>query len=100
MSMWRAGGPRSAAVRTLAGAKPLEALSGTVIALPAGGTLRLDDLGIVTDTVAQPRTFARVDGEPVVAFSVLRAKGASDVSVASAVAGAVADIHQTYPEVD
>ena len=88
------------AIRTLAGAKTLDALSGTVIALPAGGTVRLDDLGVVTDTVAEPRTFARVDGEPVVAFSVLRAKGASDVSVAKAVATTVADIHEAYPDVD
>src|SRR6476646_11991428 len=88
------------AIRTLAGAKTLDALSGTVIALPAGGTVRLDDLGVVTDTVAEPRTFARVDGEPVVAFSALRAKGASDVSVAKAVATTVADIHEAYPDVD
>src|SRR5947209_9834355 len=88
------------AIRTLAGAKTLDALAGTVIALPAGGTVRLDDLGVVTDTVAEPRTFARVDGEPVVAFSILRAKGASDVTVAKAVESAVADIHQAYPDVD
>ena len=37
---------------------------------------------MVTDTVAEPRTFARFDGEPVVGFSILRAKGASDVRVA------------------
>ena len=31
-----------------------------------GGEVRLDDLGTVTDTIAEPRTFARFDGEPVV----------------------------------
>ncbi len=31
---------------------------------------------------------------------MLRAKGASDVSVAKQVAATVADIHQTYPDVD
>ena len=33
----------------------------------------------VTDGAAEPRTFARLNGEPVVAFAVSRAKGASDV---------------------
>ncbi|GAC1328985.1 MAG: efflux RND transporter permease subunit [Beijerinckiaceae bacterium] len=87
------------AIRTLAGAKTLDGLAGTVITLPAGGTVRLDDLGVVTDTVAEPRAFARVDGEPVVAFSVLRSKGASDVTVANAVASTLGEIHQAYPEV-
>ena len=48
--------------------------------------MRLDDLGLVTDTIAEPRTFARFNGAPVVGFSILRAKGASDVAVADAVA--------------
>ena len=46
--------------------------------------LPVDDLGIVTDTIADRRTFARFNGEPVVAFGVKRAKGASDVVVAAA----------------
>ena len=40
------------AIRTLAGARTLNDLAGTMIALPAGGEVRLDDLGTVTDTVA------------------------------------------------
>ena len=50
--------------------------------LPAGGELRLDDLGTVTDTIADRRTFARFNGEPVVALGIKRSKGASDVVVA------------------
>ena len=79
MSIWPAAAPRSAArdqsIRTLAGAKTLDELAGTMIALPSGGEVRLDDLGIVTDTIADPRNFARFDGEPVVAFGILRSKG-------------------------
>ena len=59
-------GGRDQAIRTLAGAKTLADLAATMIALPTGGEVRLDDLGTVTDTIAEPRTFARFNGAPVV----------------------------------
>ena len=79
-------GGRDQAIRTLAGAKTLADLASTRIGLPTGGEVRLDDLGLVTDTVAEPRCFARFNGTPVVGVNILRAKGASDVAVANAVA--------------
>jgi hypothetical protein len=51
-------GARDQSIRTLAGAKSLDALAGIMIALPTGGQIRLGDLGVVTDTVAEPQTFA------------------------------------------
>ena len=54
-------GGRDQAIRTLAGARTLNELAGTMISLPTGGAVRLDDLGIVTDTIADPRTFARLE---------------------------------------
>jgi multidrug efflux pump subunit AcrB len=92
-------GGRDQAIRTLAGAKTLGNLAATKIGLPTGGEVRLDDLGLVTDTVAEPRTFARFDGKPVVGFSIFRAKGASDVAVAKAVAVRVKAIEKEHPEV-
>jgi len=47
---------------------------------------------VVTDTVADPHYFTRLDGDPVVAFAVYRAKGASDVRVANAVSERIAEI--------
>ena len=93
-------GGRDQAIRTLAGARTLNDLAGTMIALPTGGAVRLDDLGIVTDTVADPRTFARLNGEPVVAFGVKRSKGASDVVVAAAVKKRIDEIKADYPDID
>ena len=93
-------GGRDQAIRTLAGARTLNDLAGTMIALPTGGAVRLDDLGIVTDTVADPRTFARLDGEPVVAFGVKRSKGASDVVVAAAVKKRIDEIKAANPDID
>jgi multidrug efflux pump subunit AcrB len=93
-------GKNDQAIRTLAGAKTLNDLAGTMIALPGGGELRLDDLGTVTDTIADRRTFARVNGEPVVALGIKRSKGASDVVVAAAVQKRIDDLKSAYPDVD
>lgn len=93
-------GGRDQAIRTLAGAKTLADLSATRIGLPTGGEVRLDDLGLVTDTIAEPRTFARFNGAPVVGFSILRAKGASDVTLAENVAKLVESIKKENPDVD
>jgi multidrug efflux pump subunit AcrB len=88
------------AIRTLAGAKTLADLASTRIGLPTGGEVRLDDLGVVADTVAEPRSFARFNGTPVVGVNILRAKGASDVTVADNVAARVAQIQAANPDVE
>jgi multidrug efflux pump subunit AcrB len=93
-------GKNDQAIRTLAGAKTLNELAGTMISLPAGGEVRLDDLGTVTDTIADRRTFARFNGEPVVALGIKRSKGASDVVVAAAVQKRIDALKTAYPDVD
>ncbi len=92
-------GGREQAIRTLAGKHSVEDLAATMIALPGGRKVRLDQLGRVSDGIAEPRLFAELDGEPVVAFSVSRSKGASDTVVAAAVADKVAEIAAKYPDV-
>jgi len=93
-------GARDQQIRTLAGAKTLADLSATRIALPTGGEVRLDDLGLVTDTIAEQRTFARFNDIPVVGFNIMRSKGASDVKVADAVAARIEKIKSEHPEID
>jgi multidrug efflux pump subunit AcrB len=93
-------GGRDQAIRTLAGAKTIADLSATRITLPTGGEVQLDDLGLITDSIAESRTFARFNGAPVVGVSIVRAKGASDVAVADKVAAAIETIRAAYPDVD
>jgi hydrophobe/amphiphile efflux-1 (HAE1) family protein len=93
-------GGRDQTIRTLAGAKTFADLAATRIALPTGGEVRLDDLGLVSDSIAEPRTFARFDGMPVVGVSILRAKGASDVVVAKAVAARIETIKEAHPDIE
>src|ERR1700761_1944036 len=94
-------GKNDQAIRTLAGAKTLNELAGTMIPLPGGGgEVRLDDLGTVTDTIADRRTFARYNGEPIVALGIKRSKGASDVVVAGLVQKRIDELKVQYPDVD
>jgi len=90
---------REQAIRTLASKRTVAELADTMIALPGGRKVRLDELGTVTDEVEEPRTFAKLDGEGIVAFSISRAKGESDTAVAAAVAERIDEIRKTYPDV-
>ncbi len=87
------------AIRTLAGANKLEELKSLPIALSGGRRVRLDNLGEVTDAAAEPRTFTRLFDQPIVAFAITRAKGASDVTVDSAVAEKLKKVEAQHPEV-
>ena len=92
-------GGQEQAIRTLAAADTVSGLASTKISLAGGRQLRLSDLGEVIDSWEEPRSFARLDGQPVVAFSIYRAKGASDTTVADAAAEKVAELAKTYPDV-
>ncbi|MCS0495210.1 efflux RND transporter permease subunit [Ancylobacter sp. MQZ15Z-1] len=97
-------GTQEQSVRTLGGATSVADLAQTRIALPADGSgaarqVRLADLGTVTDGAAEPRIFARLDGKPVVAFGIYRAKGYSDVVVAQRVDEELRKLEAAHPDV-
>ena len=80
------------AIRTLAGANRLDELKALPVALPGGRRVRLDELATVTDDAAEARTFTRLFDQPIVAFSIARGKGASDVTVDGLAAAKLAQI--------
>ncbi|MBL8808155.1 MAG: efflux RND transporter permease subunit [Rhodospirillales bacterium] len=92
-------GAAEQSIRTLAGTDSLAELADTAIALPGGRKVRLAELGAVEDGHAEMRSFARIDAEPVVAFAISRSKGASDATLAEAVAARVAALQARHPEV-
>ncbi len=92
-------GQQEQAIRILAGAKTVAELAETKIAITGGRYVRLSDLGRVLDDAEEARSFARLDGQPVVSFSVFRSKGASELSVADAVEKRLAELDKRYPEV-
>jgi hydrophobe/amphiphile efflux-1 (HAE1) family protein len=93
-------GGREQAIRTLAGKQSLPELAATMIALPKGRKVRLDQLGTVSDGIAEQRTFAALDGKPIVAFAISRAKGASDTAVAAEVAEKIVELRRAHPDVE
>jgi hydrophobe/amphiphile efflux-1 (HAE1) family protein len=92
-------GAQEQSIRALGGAKTLADLAQTPLMLTGDKLLRLSDVAAVTDTFAEPRTFARLDGQPVVGFSIYRSKGASDADVAKAIEARIAGLMQRHPNV-
>ncbi len=93
-------GGREQAIRTLAGARTVEELAATTIPLPGGRRVRLDQLAAVSDSYEEPRSYAELDGRPVVAFTITRGKGASDVEVAKEADKKIAELSAAHPNVE
>jgi HAE1 family hydrophobic/amphiphilic exporter-1 len=93
-------GSSEQSIRTLGSALSVEALAARPIFLPGGRTARLGDLAEVTDSTAEIRTAARLDGQPVVAFEVLRTRDSSEVKVARGVAQRAAQLEEEHPGVE
>ncbi len=72
-------------IRTLGSARTLEEFRAARIALPRGGWARLDTLGRITDSNSEPRQVAFLDGEPAVAFGIVRSTGSNVTDVAAGV---------------
>ncbi|KQP40902.1 ABC transporter permease [Methylobacterium sp. Leaf104] len=92
-------GGQEQSIRTLAGAASLDTLAETSIVVPGGRKVRLDELASLVDGSEEPRTFARFNGEPVVAFAISRSTGASDAEVAVGVAKRIAELGTRHPGV-
>ena len=68
-------------VRVLGNSKDAFQLSQTYVSAGGGRTIKLADLGTVRDAYAEQRSIGMMDGRQVLAFSIEKAKGSSDVSV-------------------
>jgi multidrug efflux pump subunit AcrB len=86
-------------VRTIGTVKTAAELAQLEIGLADGRQIRLGDVARVLDTVAEPRALATLDGREVVGFEVFRTKGASEVTVASGVRLAVAELQGRFPQI-
>jgi HAE1 family hydrophobic/amphiphilic exporter-1 len=68
-------------IRTLGSRRTLEGLKAMPITLPGGTSVPLETLARVEDSTTEPRQAALLDGQQVVAFSLVRSTGSSMVSV-------------------
>ncbi|POO57209.1 efflux RND transporter permease subunit [Agrobacterium rosae] len=90
---------REQALTTEASVDNVDDLAGLRVATPGTRHILLGELGKVSDTVAEPRDFATLDGKDVVGFSIFRSLGASDVAVAASVSEALQKFAARYPAV-
>jgi len=86
-------------VRVLGNANSALSLGQTDIAIGGGRTVKLSELGQVKDLYAEQRTLTVMNGHPVVAFSIKRAKGASDVSVYDEAQKVMRQIEKENPKI-
>jgi len=107
-------GGQEQAMRTVGSARSIEELRETRIPLANGRTVRLSDLGEVSDEWSEPRGRARFSGllgdeedddavkvrnQEVVGFGVVRSRGSSERDVGEAVDRAVAELVAERPDI-
>ncbi|MCA0257110.1 MAG: efflux RND transporter permease subunit [Proteobacteria bacterium] len=86
-------------IRTLGDSRSVTDLANTTIAIGNGRFVKLAELGTITDTYEEPKSFSRFNGDPVVSFAIFRSKGASEVSVAETVNEALTKLKAENPHV-
>ena len=91
------GGEQS--VRTIATAQSAEQLAAMDIILSDGRRIRLDQVASVSDTVAEKRSAALLDGKPVVGFEISRSRGAGEVDTAVGVRAKLKDLQTRHPDI-
>jgi multidrug efflux pump subunit AcrB len=87
-------------MRTMATVKSAEELASLELPLSDGRRIRLDEVATVSDTIAERRSAALLNGKPVVGFEVARSKGESEVTVGAAVQKALAELREQHPDLE
>jgi multidrug efflux pump subunit AcrB len=87
-------------VRTLATVKTAQEVGQIDLATLRGGRVRLDQVATVTDGLADLRSAANLNGQPVVGFEVVRSRGESEVAVGKGVRQALADFRLKNPDIE
>ncbi|MGY4831611.1 efflux RND transporter permease subunit [Sphaerotilaceae bacterium SBD11-9] len=86
-------------VRTLATVQSADELAALDITLSDGRHVRLDAIAQVSDTVAEQRQAALLNGKPVVSFEIVRSRGASEIDVTNGVRAALEKLKAEHPDI-
>ncbi|RAX37791.1 efflux RND transporter permease subunit [Rhizobium tropici] len=87
-------------VRTLGAVPSVEDLSKLAIPLSNGQSVRLDEIGKVTDSFEDRSSLAYLDGDRVVAVEIKRSNGFSDTAVADDIQAKMKEFASKQPEVE
>lgn len=86
-------------VRTLATVQTAQELAAMEVTLSDGRHVRLDAIAKVSDTVAERRQAALLNGKPVVSFEIVRSRGASEIDVTNGVRAALDKLKTEHPDI-
>ena len=91
-------GAREISVRTVGELKNVDEIRALIVATAAdGSSVRLSDIAMVEDGYQELRTRIRVNGEPAVAFDVVKQSGTNTIAVNDAVKEKLAQLEKTFP---
>ncbi len=90
-------GRRELSLRTLGRVERPEDFGRIVVATQNGVPIRVSDIGRVEDGYEEPRSLARLDGEPAVVLEVRKQSGTNTVDVIHAVKARIAELQKTLP---
>lgn len=85
-------------VRVTGTVQTAQEMGAVELTLGDGRRIRLDQVATVSDSVAERRSAAFLDGVPVVGFEIVRARGFGEIDVAEGVRRALADLKAKHPE--
>ncbi|MDR2674754.1 MAG: efflux RND transporter permease subunit [Opitutaceae bacterium] len=87
------------AIRTLGAVRSIEDIAALHLAGPGGVPVRLGEIAAITDGFADRASLVHLDGRPVVAVQLKRAKGFSDIEVLARVRPALDAFREKNPGV-
>ncbi|PZM16450.1 efflux RND transporter permease subunit [Rhizobium tubonense] len=87
-------------IRTLGAVPSVEDISTLPIPLSTGQSVRLDEVGKVTDRFSERSSLAYLNGDRVIAVEIKRSKGFSDTTVAEELQKKVKEFASAHPEVE
>ncbi|MGL5632922.1 MAG: efflux RND transporter permease subunit [Azovibrio sp.] len=86
-------------IRTLGGLGTAQEIAALQIPVTDGRYIRLDQVATITDTVAEIRSSATLDGKPVVGFEISRSRGESEVEVGAGVRQSLKQLKAEMPHI-
>jgi HAE1 family hydrophobic/amphiphilic exporter-1 len=90
-------GPREVSLRTLGRVEKPSDFARIIIGQVNGAPVRIGDVATVTDDVEEPRSLARLNGQPAVLLEVRKQAGTNTLNVIEAVKDRVAELRPTLP---
>lgn len=87
-------------IRTIATVKTAAEIGAMNIALSDGRHIRLDQVATIRDGIAERRSAALLNGQPVIGFEITRSKGASEVDVEKGVIIALDKLKAVHPDIE